>query len=70
MIQRNVGGDFPVVELQKAYPTNYKTTIAQVETENEPGYLPVSKTGIDSIENYDKVFVGFPAWGMQTATGN
>lgn len=37
----------------------------QVVDENERGYLPPLKTSIDSIKNYDTVFVGFPAWGMQ-----
>ena len=33
--------------------------------ENETGYLPPLKTKIDSIQNYDVVFVGFPTWGMK-----
>ena len=33
--------------------------------ENETGYLPPLKTKIDSIQNYDLVFVGFPTWGMK-----
>lgn len=33
--------------------------------ENATGFLPPLKTKIDSIENYDVVFVGFPTWGMQ-----
>ena len=33
--------------------------------ENETGYLPPLKTRIDSIQNYDVVFVGFPTWGMK-----
>jgi multimeric flavodoxin WrbA len=33
--------------------------------ENERGYLPPLKTRIDGIEQYDVVFVGFPAWDMK-----
>jgi len=39
--------------------------VQQVVKENETGYLPPLKTKIDSIQNYDLVFVGFPTWGMK-----
>lgn len=65
IIQSNVGGDLVEIELKKPYPDNYKATVAQVERENETGYLPPLKTKIDSIDKYDVVFVGFPTWGMQ-----
>jgi flavodoxin len=53
------------LELQKPYPENYQATVRQVANENETGYLPPLKTKIDSIQNYDVVFIGFPTWGMQ-----
>jgi len=53
------------LELQKPYPENYMATVQQVVRENETGYLPPLKTRIDSIQNYDVVFVGFPTWGMK-----
>jgi flavodoxin len=53
------------LELEKPYPENYKAIVQQVAEENETGYLPLLKTKIDSIQNYDVVFVGFPTWGMQ-----
>lgn len=53
------------LELEKPYPENYQATVQQVAKENETGYLPPLKTTIDSIQNYDVVFVGFPTWGMQ-----
>lgn len=65
IIHRNAGGDLVEIELIKPYPDNYKATVAQVERENETGYLPPLKTKIDSIDKYDVVFVGFPTWGMQ-----
>jgi flavodoxin len=34
-------------------------------SENETGYLPPLKTKIDSIQNYDVVFIGFPTWDMK-----
>ncbi|WP_241558535.1 flavodoxin [Paracnuella aquatica] len=65
IIQSNVGGTLVALELQKPYPENYQATVRQVAEENGSGYLPPLKTRIDSIQNYDVVFVGFPTWGMQ-----
>lgn len=65
IIHKNVGGTLVGLELQKPYPENYQQTVQQVVQENETGYLPPLKTKIDSIQNYDVVFVGFPTWGMQ-----
>lgn len=65
IIQRNVGGTLVALELERPYPQNYQATVQQVVKENETGYLPPLKTKIDSIQNYDVVFVGFPTWGMK-----
>jgi flavodoxin len=65
IIQKNVGGTLVALELEKPYPENYMATVQQVVRENETGYLPPLKTKIDSIQNYDIVFIGFPTWGMK-----
>src|SRR6478752_8296475 len=65
IIQKQVGGTLVVLELEKPYPENYQQTVQQVVKENETGYLPPLKTKIDSIENYDVIFIGFPTWDMQ-----
>lgn len=65
IIQKNVGGKLIAIELEKSYPNDYRKTVQQVVKENETGYLPMLKTKIDSIENYDMVFVGFPTWDMK-----
>jgi flavodoxin len=65
IIHNNVGGKLVALELEKPYPENYQATVQQVVKENEAGYLPPLKTKIDSIQNYDVVFVGFPTWDMQ-----
>lgn len=65
IIQKNVGGTLAALELETPYPDNYEVTVQQVVKENETGYLPPLKTKIDSIQNYDVVFVGFPTWGMK-----
>ena len=65
IIHKNVGGTLLALELEKPYPENYQATVQQVVKENETGYLPPLKTKIDSIQNYEVVFVGFPTWGMK-----
>lgn len=65
IIHKNVGGKLVAIELEKPYPENYEVTVQQVVKENETGYLPPLKTKIDSIQNYDVMFVGFPTWGMK-----
>ena len=65
IIQKNIGGELVALELEKPYPENYQATVQQVVKENETGFLPQLKTKIDSIQNYDVVFVGFPTWDMK-----
>jgi flavodoxin len=65
IIHKNVGGTLVALELEKPYPEDYRATVEQVVRENETGYLPPLKTKIDSIQNYDILFVGFPTWGMK-----
>ena len=65
IIYKNVGGKLVAIELEKPYPENYQATVQQVVNENETGYLPPLKTKIDSIQNYDIIFLGFPTWGMK-----
>jgi len=65
IIHKNVGGVLVALELEKPYPENYRATVQQVVEENEAGYLPPLKTKIDSLQNYDIVFIGFPTWDMK-----
>ena len=65
IVHKNVGGTIIALELEKPYPESYQGIVQQVVNENETDYLPPLKTKIDSIQNYDVVFVGFPTWGMK-----
>ncbi|MFT3982017.1 MAG: flavodoxin [Ferruginibacter sp.] len=65
MIHQRVKGDMVALELLHPYPENYQQHVDQVAEENRSGYLPPLKTVIDSIRQYDVVFIGFPTWGMQ-----
>lgn len=65
MIQSYVGGRLVALELQNPYPANYQQQVEQVVRENESEFLPPLKTRVDSMEEYDVVFVGFPTWDMK-----
>lgn len=65
IIHQAVGGTMVALELEKPYPEDYRATVEQVVRENETGFLPPLKTKIDSIRQYDIVFLGFPTWGMK-----
>jgi flavodoxin len=65
MIHQRVGGKLVALELETPYPADYHTTVRQVVHENEIGYLPPLKTKIESMEQYDVLFLGFPTWDMQ-----
>lgn len=65
IIQKNTGGKLIALELVNPYPKDYKAQVAQVVHQNETGYLPPLKTTIDSIQQYNLIFIGFPTWDMQ-----
>jgi flavodoxin len=65
IIQASVGGTLVALELKTPYPEDYKAIVAQVVSENETGFLPPLETKIDSIQQYDIVFIGFPTWDMK-----
>jgi len=65
IIRDEVGGDRVELELKTPYPKDYDAIVAQVDRENERGYLPALKTQIENIQNYETVFIGFPTWDMQ-----
>ena len=65
LIQEKVGGNLLALEKQYPYPENYQEIVAQVDRENEEGYLPPLKTKIKNLKDYDILFVGFPTWDMQ-----
>lgn len=65
MIHKEVGGTLVELALENPYPKDYDAIVAQVDRENESGYLPPLKTEIENIQDYDIVFLGFPTWDMQ-----
>ena len=65
LIQEKLGGKLVALEKKDPYPENYQKIVAQVDRENEEGFLPPIKTKIDNLEDFDIIFVGFPTWDMQ-----
>lgn len=65
MIQELAGGHRVPLELETPYPEDYETIVAQVDRENDTGYLPPLETAFPDIQAYDTVFLGFPTWDMQ-----
>lgn len=65
IIHDAVGGTLTELELKTPYPENYQAIVAQVQRENETGYLPPLATRIPDIRRYGTVFIGFPTWGMR-----
>lgn len=65
IIHEEVGGEMVELELETPYPDDYDEIVAQVDRENETGYMPPLKTRIENIQDYDTVFIGFPTWDMQ-----
>lgn len=46
IIHEEMGGDMVELELEKPNPENYDEIVAQVDRENETGYLPPLRTQI------------------------
>lgn len=64
IVHQQVGGTLVELELVNPYPEDYDEIVAQVDHENETGFLPELRTSI-AIDQYDTVFIGFPTWDMQ-----
>lgn len=65
IIHHMVGGTVVEVEPAHPYPEDYAAIVAQVDGENERGYMPALKTKVDNMHDFDTVFFGFPTWDMQ-----
>ena len=61
-IQKAVGGDLFEIDTVKEYPADYTecTEVAKVELRQKA--RPELKNYLESIDDYDKIFLGFPQW--------
>ena len=61
-IQNAVGGDLFEVETVKKYSDDYYECIDDAKQELREGARPELKKYMDSIDDYDTIFVGYPNW--------
>ena len=62
MIQRLTGGELFEIDTVKDYPVDYTecTQFAKVEIQQKA--RPELKNYLASLDNYDKIFLGYPIW--------
>lgn len=61
-IQKAVGGDLFEVDTVKPYSTDYTTCTQEARQELRAGARPELKKYLDSIDDYDNIFVCGPCW--------
>ncbi|HEX3032627.1 MAG TPA: flavodoxin [Bacillota bacterium] len=61
-IKANVGGDIFEIKTVEAYPTDYNAVVDKAKKEQTTDYRPTLATRVQSMEEYDVVFVGYPNW--------
>ena len=61
-IQKAVGGELFEIDTVKNYPVDYTecTEVAKVEIQQKA--RPELKSYLPNIDDYDKIFLGFPIW--------
>ena len=61
-IQKAVGGDLFEIETVKEYSKDYMTCTEEAKAELQQHARPELKKYLDSIDQYDTIFVGYPNW--------
>lgn len=59
VIQENTGADIFRIEPETPYPTNHDTLVDLAAEEQNDNARPAIKDSIESLEQYDTVFVGY-----------
>lgn len=61
-IQKAVGGDLFEIETVKSYAKSYDKCIQEAKSELQQNARPELKSYLDSIDQYDNIFVCGPCW--------
>lgn len=62
MVADATGGELFSIKTAGQYPDNYNDTIDVGRTEKSDDVRPGLSTRLDSLEQYDTIFLGFPNW--------
>ena len=61
-IQQNIGGELFHIEPAAAYPDTYDECVALAKKEKNANARPELAKSLESIKEYDVIFLGFPNW--------
>lgn len=59
---KNVTTDFFYTEPEKPYSSNYNKVLDEAKRDIKNNHKPKLKNSIDSIDDYDVIFIGSPNW--------
>lgn len=62
MIQQATDGDLFLIETAEKYPVDYDETDALGQKENRERSRPALASHVDNLDDYDRIFLGFPNW--------
>lgn len=62
MIEEATGGETFSIKTVDKYPSNYDETVKQGQEENKNNIRPELAVHIESLDDYDTIFLGFPNW--------
>lgn len=64
-VHAQTGGDLVEIETVTQYTDDYDALVAQNAEEQRTGFLPPLSTRIETIGDYDIVFIGSPLWNVR-----
>lgn len=62
LIQQATDGDLFLIETEEKYPVDYDETDALGQKENRERSRPALASHVDNLDDYDRIFLGFPNW--------
>lgn len=62
MIQNKVGGDLFSLQTEEKYSTEYNAVADFAKEQADSDARPTLTTHVDNIDDYDTIFIGYPAW--------
>ena len=61
-IQKELDCDLFEIQVLDLYPKDYDATVDRARKELDGDFRPQLISGLDNIESYETVFVGYPCW--------